>query len=257
MQSEDDLDHSVGELLSAARQNLGPHPEPEALMAYHEGELAPAEEERIQEHLVACDECSTRLLDLVALGDRSQGPASPAEKAAMSATWRVVQGRLGQDQEGSGAAVRRTLPPWALPLAASLMLAVGGLSLWVTSLRQTVEDLSRPQLNAPVLDLQPAVRSEEPGASHVAEVPARTRFFTLVLNPVATPGEGIFEAEILDAAGKRVWSGRGLEPNAFGSFSLTLPVRRLGPGEFRLLLFSTATGRREPIGDYDFRIRAP
>ena len=262
MRPEDDLRKSVGELLASARRELGPHLEPEELAAYHGGTLSAAEEARVQEHLVACPECTELLLDLEGLGDPAY--ASDVTATETAAAWRVVREGLKADDDGegdregtpAGAHGFQPGPRWALPLAASLLFAVVALSFWAASLRRTVGELSRPQLNAPVLDLQPSVRGEEPDAP-VPVVLSRTRLFTLVLNPVGPPGEGVYEAEIVDAAGRRSWSGRGLQPNAFGSFSIALPARVLGAGDFRLHLYRLAGGRRELMGDYAFRIQAP
>ncbi len=46
------------------RQDSGPHPDLEDLVAYHAGELAAVEEKRLQDHLVWCPECARLVLDL-------------------------------------------------------------------------------------------------------------------------------------------------------------------------------------------------
>jgi len=246
MMTDEDLRDTLRELAAAARLRQGPHPEPQALLAYKQGALQPAEEERMQDHLVACPQCPELLIGLDRLANPAAGaPASAVEQAA---AWRLVWTRL----RAAGAARERT---WTYALAACLAAVLVGSGLWVGSLRRTLDEVSRPQLNAPVLDLRPMARGEEAGA--VAEVPAGARLFTLVLNPAAPPGAGVYRAEIFDAAGRRVWSGAGLRPNSFDSFSLTLSRQTMGPGVYRLRLERTSGPRPEAIGDYALRVRAP
>jgi hypothetical protein len=107
-----------------------------------------------------------------------------------------------------------------------------------------------------VLDLRPSVRGVEAGAA-VPEIPSQARLFTLVINPVEAASPGVYAAEIIDAAGRRAWSGQGLVPNSFGSFSLALSRRTLSAGEYRLRLFSLAAEPRRLIGEYAFRVLPP
>jgi hypothetical protein len=264
MQTEDDLQKAVSELLAEERQHLGPHPAPEGLAAYHRGTASPEEEERVQEHLAACPECTALLLDIAGLSNPSSGNA--VSQVEVAAAWRVVRGHLRQETAATGGigrlgkaapGTRRTLrPPWLHSLAAVLLVAVGLLAYRVVGLQQRVGDLSQPQLNAPVLDLRPSVRAEEVGAT-VPEVPSQARLFTLVINPIGPVSPGVYEAEIVNAAGKQVWIGRGLEANSFGSFSLALSRQTLCAGEYSLRLFSLAAGNRRSIGEYAFRVQAP
>jgi len=231
------------------------HPEPDELAADLAGELSPEEEKRVQDHLVACRECSELLLDLAALGDPDYGADEPFTPADADAVWEGVRKRIGHEETvlPFRAPVRTSPPRWLAALAATLLVAVLGLSLWVASLRRAVEDLSRPQINAPVIDLQPGARRGE--ATATAEVPAAARLFTLVLLPERRGTYEDYEAEIAGADGATVWRERGLEPNAFGSFSLTLPRRTLGPGNYRVRLSGIGPGgRRELLGEYGLRL---
>lgn len=259
MRTQDDLQRTIRELLAEERRNLGSHLKLEDVTTYHGGTLSPEEEERIQEHLAACPECSALLLDLEGLSDPSNDGA--VSQAELAAAWRVVGGRLRQEMAGTAgkASSGGRSPigsPWLHALAAILLLAVGTLAFQVVRLQHLVGDVPQPQLNAPVLDLRPSVRGEGIGAA-APEVPSRARLFTLVINPVGSLSQGTYAVEIIDAAGKRAWSGQGLELNSFGSFSLALSRRTLSAGEYRLRLFSLTTGHRQLIGEYAFRVQAP
>jgi len=137
-------------------------------------------------------------------------------------------------------------------LAAALLAATIGLSVWVASLRRTVDELSRPQVNAPVIDLYSGtVRSE--GAAMVRVIPREARVFTLILNPVSARKEKEYRIEVVRADGSRAWSAAGLKPNAYGSLSLTLTRRALGAGDFRIRLY----GEESLIAEYALRVEGP
>jgi hypothetical protein len=150
---------------------------------------------------------------------------------------------------------RTAAPRWTralTALAAALLVATIGLSVWVASLRRTVDELSRPQVNAPVIDLYSGtVRSE--GVTAVRVIPRGARVFTLILNPVAARRVKEYRIEVVRADGSRAWSAAGLAPNAYGSLSLTLTRRALGAGDFRIRLY----GEESLIAEYALRVEGP
>ncbi len=148
-------------------------------------------------------------------------------------------------------------PRWLQALAASLLVATLGLSLWVVSLRRTVADLSRPEPNAPVLDLYAGGTRGEGSPAPVLTVSREARFFTLILNSAGHRRYEGYRVEILRTDGEPVWQSREIAPLSFGSFSLTIPRLAAGPGdpgEYRVRLLGTTGGTEEPIDDYAFRV---
>ena len=267
---------TLEEMAAAVR---GPHLEPDEIAAYHAGELSPEDEKRVQGHLAACRECAELLLDLDGLGDPGFGaeedlPAGAEEKVweglrtqvqTTAGTRAVVETpRRGVSTEG--AAVRpfpverrrlSTPPRWLQALAASLLIAVVGLSLWVATLRRTVDELSQPQLDAPVLDLYSTRSRGEAGAPPVFTVPGNARWFTVILNPSIQRMDNEYRVEIVESGGETVWSGSGLHPNIHGSLSLTLSRRLLGAGDFRIRLIGrdpSGGGQGEQIEEYVLRV---
>jgi Putative zinc-finger len=234
----------------------GSHLDPEEIAAYHAGELPPEEERRVQDHLVACRECADLLLDLEGLGDPSFGADADLPPNAAEAVWAGVREQIRRDEPAKvlPMTTRRVNPPrmWQA-LAATLLIATAGLSVYVVSLRRTVDELSRPQLNAPVLDLYPEGRVGRGAATGAPEVPPEARLFTVILSPADRGSWADYEAEISNAEGV-VWRARGLRRNAFGSFSLTLSRRALSTGEHRIRLFGLAGEERELIGEYVLQI---
>jgi hypothetical protein len=231
---------------------MNDHPDTEELASYHAGALAPAEEKRIQDHLLLCQECSATLLDIARFADPEDDGAGLPEGLA-DAVW-----------EGVASQIRPTVLPFPqraaaqhwprglTALAAALLVTTIGLSVWVASLRRTVDELSRPQVNAPVIDLYSGtVRSD--GAAAVRVIPRDARVFTLILNPVSARREKEYRVEVVRADGGRAWSAAGLTPNAYGSLSVTLTRRALGAGDFRIRLY----GEESLIAEYALRVEGP
>jgi hypothetical protein len=235
---------------------MNDHPDPEELASYHAGALAPAEEKRIQDHLLLCQDCSETLFDIARFADpQDDGAGLPAGLA--DAVWEGVASQIRptvvpfpQRAASSGWAPRR--PRALTALAAALLAATIGLSVWVASLRRTVDELSRPQVNAPVIDLYSgAVRGE--GAAAVRAIPRDARVFTLILTPASAHREKEYRVEVVRADGSRAWSEAGLTPNTYGSLSLTLTRRTLGAGDFRIRLY----GGESLIAEYALRVEGP
>lgn len=245
-----DRDLRVG-IEDLAVSQAGSHLEPDELAAYQAGALAAEDEERMLGHLVVCPECSGLLLDLEALMKPKPDADAIVSDHGKAAVWRNLRETIHRD-EGR----RRAFAPfWLQAIAAALLVSTVGLSIWVGSLRRTVDELSRPQVNAPVLDLYAGtVRGGESAAPGLA-VPRGARFFTLILNPAGRRRFERYQVEIVPAQGGAVaWSGRDLKPNAYGSFSLIVPRRALDAGDYRVRLLGLAGAGVEPVEEYALRV---
>lgn len=269
MEPTEELRAAVREL--AAWGGPTAHLAPEELAAYRDGALAPADAARVQDHLVTCRECLATLLELQRFAEDLDGDDAPSA-AEVEAVWRGVEARAARQPtplapvtplvpRDRSAVVPRAPRLRALrALAASLLVATAGLSFWVVRLRDAVDELSRPQLNAPVEDLLPSGPRGEGDAGAMVELGPDTRSFTLVLNPAASGDFAAYRLEIERAGGGAVWSGGGLVPNSYGSFSVTLSRRLVGPGEYRVRLVGItadaegAGGERRTIGEYPLRV---
>lgn len=234
------------------------HPDTDELVAYHEGTLSPGDAQRVQDHLVACRECAGLLADLEGLGDPEFGAEEEVPDNAGEIVWEKVREEIRRDtapkvipfrREESG---RAAIPRWFQALAASLLVATVGLSLWVADLR---EDLKRPQPNAPFLDLYPAGSTRGEGVSATQAVPSDVRLFTVVLHPGGRAPFEEYEVEILDANGQEVGREPGLKLNPDSVFTLALSRDLLGPGEFRVRLVGIDPGGgRQTVEEYAFRV---
>jgi hypothetical protein len=255
--SRAELKAVLEDFLAGARQDLAPHPAPEELLAYRAGELPAPEQARVEDHLVACPHCLELLLDLERLSDPGfvgEHGITAAEKAA---DWQAVQARLAPREVPR----RRMAAPFfasprpAYALAAALLVAVVGLSLRTLQLQRSVEDLGRPQVNAPVVDLFPAsqLRGGE-GEVAVVELAPASRFFTLILSPKGSSDYAGYRLEILDSGGRAVWSAEGLEKDRHGSFTLILARSFLEPGDYRLRLYGLGGDTGKLIEELRMRI---
>lgn len=258
-----DPDQDLRAVLAALAEEQGDgHLSPDELVAYEARELGPADEERVQDHLAACPDCLALLRDLdLFRGEDEEERPSEIEVAAV---WQGVRARSAPAETVPAvplrpprARERSRNPVWMRALAASLAVAVVGLSVWVASLRRTVDDLAHPQLNVPVLDLYAAPARGEKAPQAEVRLPPGTGAFTLVLNPDSTLRQTEYAVAIVRGDGTPVWSGRGLRKNAFDTFSLTLSARLFAPGEYRIRLFGLDGPRREPAGEYAFRVHRP
>lgn len=155
------------------------HFESRELLDYQLGELEPAVEEGLRDHLVVCRQCSTRLLELAPL----TAPESPVEDSVvdfeMAASWRELQGRIQPPQ----AAVFGLKPSWVAAAAAVFLLLPAGLAFDGIRLRgnlgemaQRLAELEAPRANPAMVLVDPRLRSQQ----HIVELPAEDPFFRLV-----------------------------------------------------------------------------
>lgn len=259
---------AIQEYLAMTKRQGGAHPEPDELIAYHEGGLAFEDERRVQDHLLGCRECATLLADYGGLTDPDFGSDEDIPESAVEVIWDKVRDEIRKNPSLSEPGTPSNVVPfrkpearpsksprWLQPLAAMLLFSTLALSAWVANLQDRVKELSSPQPNAPVLDLYPAGSTRGEGGPAVQTVPQDVRLFTIILNPPGRTQFEAYEVEILDVGGDVVRSERGLEPNRFGSFSLTVPRDVLGAGDFHIRLVGIGPGgARQAIEEYALRV---
>ena len=250
--NERDLKTGVRGLAAEARRSLEEHPLPEELLDYHAGDLQEEDRERIQEHLALCPACVRVLLDLDAFPDvepvRSEDRLTDIELAR---AWQRLQrsaAPVAQDRS-------RIAPPM-LALAAVLLLAVVGLSLWVVRLRGEVRGLSSPQAGVLVADLVPQKEAVEraEGGEEVVRVPAWADRILLILNLADPTTHPTYRIEITSRDGREVWSRAGVRRSADGTFALEVPRRFLPAGRYRIRLFGIEGGSELLVAEYLVRI---
>jgi hypothetical protein len=256
----------------------------EMLLSASAGKMTDAERGRVAEHLAACSDCATeyRLV------------RSIRAELSQTATAATEPEQQGARRTFASAAARKNwfhaTPPLVSALAASLLIAAVALGGWVLSLqresrrlaaqvdardrsisdtqrelseaatqiaqlRRDVDAFSQPQLNVPIVDLDPRVRGIGT-ASRPIRIPANTNVFTLVLTVEGQTSFPDYALEILDSSGTSIWSGRGLSKSAFDTFTLAIPTRLLkSGGQYRLMLYGLRDSRKQLIEDYRVEIQ--
>ena len=126
----------------------------------------------------------------------------------------------------------------------------------IADLRQSLAELSRPQLDAPIVDLYPSnsTRGNATGDAERIEPPPTANFFTLILNIADHPLASTYAVEILDSNGNQVWRGRRLRMGSDHSVNLTLARRMFPAGRYLIKLSGLRNGKQEPVADYPVQI---
>lgn len=265
--SDADLRKHLAAALADDLPPAGDHLDLATLTAYRGGELDEAAERRVQDHLESCRTCLDELLELDAfLHPTDDTPAPGTSDLETAAAWRALHRDM---VPGTAAPRRRTWIP--LAAAALLLVTLGAVALWgagehraAQTLRQRLAALSQPQTDAVIVDLFPAgtIRSETAGDTAPAELPAAAGHLTLVVNlPPAAVAEASaaagYDAEIVDTAGRAVWSGGGLARSRFDTLRLGLPRGFLSPGDYRLRVLAPDGDGDRTVATYALRVVPP
>lgn len=220
-----------------------PHPAPEELLDYHHGDLAEADRERIQDHLVLCEACSRTVLDLDSFPDVE--PVREADRLSefeLAADWKRFR-------ERAFAKPVRPRFPWAV--AASLLVAALGVT-WGARQSQQVRELSGPRADVFVADLVPlGSEVRGPEAGEVVRVPAWADRVLLLLNLARGGAHPEYEVRVLAPDGREVWRRGGLRPSPDGTFALEVPADLLEGGAHRIRLL----GGGETVAEYGVRLQ--
>lgn len=248
------LGAALYELAERQRRELGPHLEADELVAYHEGELAAAEAERVRDHLALCPECAGLLLDLDAFSAPSPAGAPDLTTAEVESAWRELAPRLAEDPPPVVRLPprRSSPPPLSWSLAAALFLGMIALSFWLMALRGELRDRSQPRVGE-IAYLNP--QGEHDRGEQAKPV---SHLIALILHPPdATQSFSAFDLELRapGAAGRVLWELRGVQPEPkLGSFEVALPARSLAPGEYVVRLYGVRAGKRVRLTDYDLTV---
>jgi len=128
----------------------------------------------------------------------------------------------------------------------------------IAELSKAVDELSQPQINVPIEDLQPreVIRGQGQGSTvQTIEVPSGANLFALILNVVDQESYPDYALEILDQRGKQVWREDGLQPGPVNNFTVALPRRLFPAGGYRIKLYGLRAGRRHLVEEYAVRIQ--
>ena len=122
----------------------------------------------------------------------------------------------------------------------------------IARLRQTVTELSRPQLDAPIVDLDPSdqTRGNTKGDAARIEAPPTANIITLILNTSSQPSHSAYSVEILDSNGKQVWRGQRARSGPDHAVNLTLARRMIPAGRYLIKLYGLRDGKQQLVAEY-------
>jgi hypothetical protein len=121
----------------------------------------------------------------------------------------------------------------------------------VAQLEAELQQMSQPQLNPLIVDLEPdALRGE--AKANVIDIPPGTAFFNVILSTDAShPAYGL---EVRDESGNAIWRGTGLKRSEYGTFTAALPARLVPPGRYELRLYGMNGSRESLLQRYHLRV---
>ena len=126
----------------------------------------------------------------------------------------------------------------------------------VAALERDLAEMSKPQLNVPIADLEPGItrgNSGRPGT--VVTVPRSAQLFTLILHTSSGEPAPEYAVSISDAASRSVWRGRGLRRGSDGSLTLALSRRLFSPGRYLIELYDVRKSGTQPAEQYVLELR--
>lgn len=242
-----DIRSSLRGLADRQRESLDGHPGPEILLAYHEGELDPGEAERVQDHLALCPDCTRVILEMAELAGVEPSLEGQLSGEEMARLWPTVQSRLSAE--------RPAAPRWPLALAAALLLAVVGLSVWALSLREANRRLSQPRVNVTLQDLVPLAEERlREGAGTETPRLRQGGSAVLVLNLADLRPFSRYRIDIVGPDGRVLWSSEEPARSSRGNFTVELQPGFLPAGRYRVHLLGLEDGREELLAEYRLEI---
>ena len=258
MSSSSDPAERLRAHLRKERETIGRHPSPEEVVAYFERRLPPEDAEEIRAHLAACPDCTRELLALADLHepDAVSEPGMPRQD--LDAAWERQRERLFPASPVVTLESRRPRGPsprWAWTAAASLALAASLLTVMVVDQRRTIERLTQPQVNPPLVNLAPLGATRQGGQeTRGLWIQAHVERVWVILNPVAELTFPSYDVEILAPDGEVVLRFQDFRSSEEGNFRLEIPRGVLKAGEHRILLIGKKEGQRQPVEEFALRV---
>jgi uncharacterized protein (UPF0216 family) len=117
----------------------------------------------------------------------------------------------------------------------------------IARLRQTIDDLTSPQLDIPIVDLV-MIRGATIETAMPIEVPRTANLVTLILNFDDRQQHAVYEVEIIDQKSSQVW--RGESKSQGNRLNMTLPRRFLSGGRYLIKLSGLRNDKKTSVADY-------
>jgi len=242
MTTKSELSAANRDLITENRLAIGEPPTAEEVLAYTRGELAPDEEARIRERLIAYPDLVRTLTTPFPEGADPDHPDYLSDHE-FARHWKALQKRR-HHSDGS-------LQVWRAfgAIAAAVAVVLGGL-LWRAEMQ-----LKQPVAVWEQQDLYPDAQrgiGERPNT-------LTPHGDSYLLVPTLLPDlADKLRAEIVDAINpsRTVWSSKTLSRTADGSLVIVVPREFLKQGTYRLVVYGITGERQEPLNSYTLRVPA-
>jgi len=253
---QDDFDTAVKAIMAARREELGEPPSPEELLAYRDGRLEPEKRARLETAMALHPDAARALADLAAFPDVEAAPGTPEiTEEDVTARWQAFQKRLPERPAVAPDVSPRRASRRRFPWRAAAALVLFGFG-WLAGFFEHMWQGAGPAINVQTAELLPRQGDELRSAPSPVERQNGSEELMLVLGG-DLHGERAFteyEADVHDAAGRRLWSRHGLRPTALGTFQLAFHRAALRPGTYRIDLFGRGAEGRTRLATYDLRL---
>ena len=260
-------------------------PPSEMLVAAAAPDASAEVRERVIDHLVTCSRCAEEFRVLQELGlwatDHAHLVGESARAQVATATPRTSSRRFGSmwayataavltlavaalelqvqrlqrengalaDRAQAAATTASTAAPAPAPSAA-LETRIADQQRTIADLEQRLRAADAPDLNAPIIDLEPADARRSAGtAARTPAIPADARSVVFILNTTHPSAGATCDVELVDAGNRVIWTGSGLKQSADRTLTLVVPRARLS-GATRLRLYSRSGERRTLVEEY-------
>lgn len=234
--------------------------------------------EHVADHLITCNQCAEefRVLQQLGswatdhahlLGESARGNQAPSW-TRFGSTWayataavlvlavaglEVQVQRLQRDNRtlaarAASAAARATAAP--PPSSSGLEARLDDQQRTIADLEERLHAADAPDLNAPIIDLEPADASRSAGsAPKLPAIPSGARWIVFILNTAHPSTGATYDVELVDAGNRVLWTGSGLKQTADRTLTLVVPRALLGNAA-RLRLFARSGSQRALVEQY-------
>lgn len=273
--SRSELASALAGRTESMQSDPGAHPDSDALIAYHHGDLEPPAASRIEDHLIACADCRESLLDLEEFIQAPTDQPPAVEDLETAAAWRDLRPRIDPAAEAppapevANAAAASTGNSVALrgapanqawqALAAMLAVTTLGLAGWTLTQQATIAELrsadsdllsgQAPDAPEPIL-LSARGRRSSAGSRYamLKAEPAkgsRARFECLAPTSSGKAMSGPFDLAIHDPEDQTVWIKKNVYTDPDGYVVLEVPTAFLPRPLFSIeLIWTGSDGER-------------
>lgn len=237
-EQQPDFSSDMAVLNAEARENAGPEPTREEILAYLQNKLSPEAENNLQERLSLYPEAASLLLELDQ-DIRDHGPDDLQEQS-----WEELRGQLQEEGIFKRTTVRRGVHPlWRWATAALALMSAGLLFL-----NRPSENILEPRTDGTYRLLQPIGSEGSRRGSENPETGTDAAWQTLILT-LGQPGDySDYRLEIRGQDGL-LWTGPAT-PKADGTFVVLLPGGFLDAESYELHLLGQDEEKEVPLATY-------